>query len=638
MKHFNITNDKESDRMSRKTKNIFTCLILVVLIGISIGTIYFAGNSVSIMNSNTNTKQIIPEGNPPSDGDAPPEMEQSDDSISNKEESDSQEESSQNEKHQRPEKNETPPEKPSDDSISENDTKEKRTPPSHKSENDSLESDSSGDRPDKPEKNQSNMISSEQENQSLDLIYCIAFAIEGGFIGIILGYWILSGFHKKNFKEVFSNTDKIVILVLATALVSCGFTYLNGFISKKIAIHQSSIQDNNSVEASGNTTVTGKKTLTSTYQSSNRNESAVLVKDGGSATIENATINKKSGKSTNIESSDFYGVNSGILVQKESSATIKKSKIKTSAKGSNAVFATGENSKITISDSTIETTGSSSSRGLDATYGGEIVADNVTIRTQGDSSATLATDRGEGTVTVSDSTLETNGSGSPLIYSTGNISITDTEGVANDAQMVVVEGKNSATITNSDLSASGVGNRGDVDQAGIMIYQSMSGDASDGEGAFTAINSTLSILDSSSVYQSAPMFFVTNTDAMIHLENTKLSYGSGVLLDIRGTDEWGKSGSNGGSVTFNAKNQSLEGKIKLDNLSSLNLNLTNNSYYQGVINEENNAKEVNITLDKSSKITLMGDSYVTSFEDADESYSNVDFNGFTLYVNGTAVK
>ena len=46
--------------------------------------------------------------------------------------------------------------------------------------------------------------------------------------------------------------------------------------------------------------------------------------------------------------------------------------------------------------------------------------------------------------------------------------------------MVVIEGKNTATVTNSTLIASAQGNRGDTDQAGIMIYQSMSGDAGQG--------------------------------------------------------------------------------------------------------------------------------------------------------------
>ncbi len=54
-------------------------------------------------------------------------------------------------------------------------------------------------------------------------------------------------------------------------------------------------------------------------------------------------------------------------------------------------------------------------------------------------------------------------------------------------------------------------------------------------------NSTLIISKDSEYYESAPMFFVTNTDALINLTNIKLSFGSGTLLNVKGTDEWGTS-------------------------------------------------------------------------------------------------
>ena len=202
--------------------------------------------------------------------------------------------------------------------------------------------------------------------------------------------------------------------------------------------------------------------------------------------------------------------------------------------------------------------------------------------------------------------------------------------------MVVIEGKNSATVTNSTLTASGTGNRGETDQAGIMIYQSMSGDAGEGTGTFTAKNSNLSVQSDSKYYESAPMFFVTNTDAVINLSNCKLSYGSNTLLSSKGTSEWGKEGSNGGNVTLNAENQELNGNIEIDNISTLNMNL-NNSSYEGTINKDQTAKEINIKLDSNSKITLTGDSYITSLEDEDTSYSNINFNGYKLYVNGNAI-
>lgn len=63
----------------------------------------------------------------------------------------------------------------------------------------------------------------------------------------------------------------------------------------------------------------------------------------------------------------------------------------------------------------------------------------------------------------------------------------------------------------------------------------------------------------------------------------------------------------------------------------------NNSYFEGIINKENNAKKINLKIDKNSTIKLIGDSYVTSFTNDDSTNSNIDFNGYKLYVNGTAI-
>ena len=373
------------------------------------------------------------------------------------------------------------------------------------------------------------------------------------------------------------------------------------------------------------------------YSSSTSDESAVWVMGGGNLTLSNSTDSKTAGDSSDVETSEFYGVNAAFLVTSGSAATITGANITTAAKGANAVFATGENATIKISDSTITSTASSSARGLDATYGGTIEADNVTITTQGGSCATLATDRGSGTVTASNSTLTTNGSGSPVIYSTGDITVKDgTTGTANGAQLVVVEGKNSASVIDSTLYAAGTGNRGTTDSCGVMIYQSMSGDAETGTGNFTAKNASLNLLESSSYYTTAPFFFITNTDAVINLTNTEMKYGSGILLDAEGTSEWGTSGSNGGNVTLNGTNQTLSGAINADNISTLTIALTN-SAFTGSVNSANTAKKAALTIDSTTTLTLTADTYLTSFTDEDSTYSNVTFNGYKLYVNGTAV-
>ena len=467
-------------------------------------------------------------------------------------------------------------------------------------------------------------------------------------IAALAAYLIMSEFNKKSFKETMPDKKKATAFAAAIVIAGSGLTAAavlipgrNGCMKNGMPQQmeqgqngqQNQPQSSSQVEAKGAETVDGKEqTLNDSYESTSENENVILVTNGGTLTSDGATVNKKSGDGSDTDSCDFNGVNAGILVNEDSSANIKNATIKTAA-----TMSTGSKSKITIRDSTVTTTGERSCRGLDATNGGTIVADNVKIKTQGGSCAALATDRGEGTVTVTNSELETNGAGSPVIYSTGNISIDKTTGTANGSQITVVEGKNSATITASKVTASAAGNRGDVDVCGVMLYQSMSGDADEGTANFTTEKSTLSIDKKSDYYKTAPMFFVTNTSAKINLTDTRLNFGSGVLLSVKGTDEWGTSGSNGGTVELTAKDQTLEGDVEADKISEVTISLSDGSSYEGAINKDNTAKSVTLKLSKDSRVKLTGDTYVTSLEDEDSDYSNIDFNGHKLYVNGKAV-
>ena len=102
-------------------------------------------------------------------------------------------------------------------------------------------------------------------------------------------------------------------------------------------------------------------------------------------------------------------------------------------------------------------------------------------------------------------------------------------------------------------------------------------------------------------------------------------------------DSWGNSGSNGGNVTLVMTKQNAIGNIAIDSISTLDMTMNDNSYYEGTINGSNEAKSITLKLDSTSKIKLTGDSYITTLDDADTSYENIDFNGYTLYVNGVAI-
>lgn len=89
-------------------------------------------------------------------------------------------------------------------------------------------------------------------------------------------------------------------------------------------------------------------------------------------------------------------------------------------------------------------------------------------------------------------------------------------------------------------------------------------------------------------------------------------------------------------ATFKASNGTITTN-KGDTLYVANTNATITLENNTMVNNDKTAKDISFTLDKSSKIKLTGDSYITSFDNEDSSNSNIDFNGYKLYVNGVAI-
>ena len=427
----------------------------------------------------------------------------------------------------------------------------------------------------------------------------------------------------------------VIIVVLVIILGTIIGVYINSkntssekitssnmeMIGKPGESSSSNVSHAGSTEISSDTTTNGEN-----YSSTTGSQNALLV-TGGTSTLTNPTITKTG--DSDGDDSDFYGTNAGVLV-KEGTLNINGGNITTSGSHANAVFAYS-NGTINISDTNIKTT-SNNSGAIMVTGGGTLTANNVTAETEGNSSAPIRSDRGGGTLTVNGGTYTSHGTGSPVIYSTADITVNNSNLTSTASEGVVVEGKNSVTLNNTTLEATNTKLNGNSETyKAIFIYQSMSGDADVGTSSFTANNSKI-------VNNKGDIIFVTNTNTIIELENNEIINNdeAGAFLRVAAA-KWGKSGSNGGTVTLNAKNQKIEGDIIVDSISTLELSLKEGSEYIGKINNDNSAKSIKLTIDNSSKITLTGDTYVTSFEDEDTSYSNINFNGYKLYVNGKSI-
>ena len=156
----------------------------------------------------------------------------------------------------------------------------------------------------------------------------------------------------------------------------------------------------------------------------------------------------------------------------------------------------------------------------------------------------------------------------------------------------------------------------DWDQAGATIY-------SDIKNASEQIQENAGIV---------PTVMICGKNIADYLLNNAeiINESDGVFLRAAAAG-WGTEGVNGGRVTLYATDQEINGDLLADDVSSLNLYLSEGSSFSGAINPDGEAGDVYVEIDDDSVWTLSGDSYITSLTcDADA----VDLNGYKLYING----
>jgi hypothetical protein len=602
--------------MKKGIKNIIMICILFLILGLTYLTMNYAKNNISANNTAPNMGENMGQ---------PPEKPSGDENA--------QKGNSDGEDIKQPDNQEGNADitKPDD----ENDSAELTKP------------DDDGNGSNMPNDNKMMPDEMKKNENKLTIWYYVIFAACGIIIGLIIMYLILSNFNAKSMKEVFINKDKIVIYVLSVVLFSVLFTFGSKCIIENYFLSSNSVVPNMlNNQGEGNVSYSAVKEITEDeditneeFNSKNADENAIMISKSESKL--DKVIVSKTGDSDGGDSTSFYGYNSAILAKDGASVVITDSEINTSAAGANGVFSYGgsaqtnnsssDGTSVTISDSKITTT-SDNSGGIMTTGGGIMNANNLTINTSGTSSAAIRTDRGGGTVTVNKGTYTTTGTGSPSIYSTADITVKNATLISKASEGIVIEGKNSVKIENTTLvDTNNKLNGQSTTYKNIFLYQSMSGDAASGKAEFTATSSDITT-------NKGDTFYVTNTTAEINLNDNKITNNdkTGNFLRIQ-KDSWGNSGSNGGDVVLNLTKQSVTGDIVLDEISTLEMNMEESSYFEGKINTDNTAKNVKLTISKNSSIKLTGNTYVTSLENADKNNSNIDFNGYKLYVNDKAI-
>ncbi|MBR6459805.1 MAG: hypothetical protein IKS49_06605 [Actinomycetaceae bacterium] len=411
--------------------------------------------------------------------------------------------------------------------------------------------------------------------------------------------------------------------LLGAAIACCAALSLAG-CSNEATPPQASPSPTQTITAPTREDITVNETLTNDVAGEH-----VIEADATKAEYTNIAV-VKTGDSGQNDEADFYGDNSAIFATNGATLNLRELIVNTDGTHANAIFSYGEGTSVTIADSVIETQNDMSG-GLMTTGGGTMNAQNLRVTTHGNSSAAIRSDRGGGTVNVTGGIYTTNGRGSPAIYSTADITVNKAQLEATASEGVVIEGKNSVSLNDVVMIADHNVHNSDKSNNynAVMIYQSMSGDAAEGQGDFSMSGGSLTNV-------KGDIFFVNNTIASITLEDVKITNNDkdGVFLRAAAAG-WGTEGSNGGQLDLHATKQRIDGNLLVDEVSNLNLYLGKGSTLTGAINPEGAAGEVYVEMSQGATWTLTADSYISSLT---APAGTINLNGHTLYVDGTPYK
>jgi 3D (Asp-Asp-Asp) domain-containing protein len=321
-------------------------------------------------------------------------------------------------------------------------------------------------------------------------------------------------------------------------------------------------------------------------------------------------------------------IRAGVFAGSGGKITLENVSVETAIGEGSGLYASGERSVVNLLNGTITTDGSTS-HGVLVTHKGTVGVENVTIITKGEHSSALATFRGGGTVTAVGGTYTAFGKYSAGIYSAGNILVKDVVCKSVSDHAAVVEGGSRINLEDSVLWSR--------EKGGVMMYQSFSGDASEGPSSFEMTGGAVSAED-------GPIFYVTNTTGSIFLNQVDLYNPSGILLKVlMGAWDvdiaWSKP-VQGGTVTLVADNQALPGDIIVDEFSTLDATLKNGTTLTGAIDVDGHGQDVCLTIDATSTWHVTSDSHLTGLTFSDgispTGITNIIGNGHTVFYSRDA--
>ena len=359
------------------------------------------------------------------------------------------------------------------------------------------------------------------------------------------------------------------------------------------------------ITISSNTSLSDKKI------EDNREQSNVIIVNNGDLDIKDSTITKSGNGNDSVI--DSYN-NSAIVINENSKLKGDKLEVNTEGDFAHGIYYK-EKTESTIKNSNIKTINKYSVGIINE--GGKINISDTSIETKGNDSAGIYVVGGE--IEVNKGSITTNSVDSPLIKAASKITLDETKLVANYSEGIVgIPGAditfNKVSLESNNITAL------EANYKSIYFYKPV---GLEGNIVFNA-------KDSKIITKTGNTFNIVNAIVTINLENNEIDNTNGVFLKAY-TNEYDDETNN--DIKLNLTKQLVKGNILTDKNTVMNIYL-DNSEYIGSINANNAAKEINLTLTKDSKIMLTSNINVNSLTNGDYENSNINLNGYKLYING----
>ena len=208
-----------------------------------------------------------------------------------------------------------------------------------------------------------------------------------------------------------------------------------------------------------------------------------------------------------------------------------------------------------------------------------------------------------------------------MVYSTGNITVEDLSGATAESSGCVIDGSNSWTLVNPDISAA---------PTAYGVFESRGTGERESSAAICSVTSG-SVSETRGV---VGLIFCSNADCDVYLDDVDIAIASGILANSSASD-WGTAGDNEGVLSAYLTDIDVTGDVYVDDISSAAIYLYSTTW-SGGINADDTGGNATVYIDSSSIWTVTSNSYVTVISCEKSKCSNVYSDGYTVYYSSSS--